>query len=121
MPTVNTNRCRNGIAGLDDILRGGFPKKRLYLIQGDPGVGKTTLALQYLLAGVAEGEKVLYITLSETREELEDVASSHGWDLSGIDLFELSAVEQQLMLGAENTLFHASDIELNRLDRKSVV
>ena len=117
MPTENTNRCRTGIAGLDDILRGGFPKKRLFLIQGDPGVGKTTLALQYLLAGVAEGERVLYITLSETREELQDVASSHGWDLSGIDLFELSAVEQQLMLGSENTLFHASDIELNRLTR----
>ncbi|MDB6122034.1 MAG: circadian clock protein KaiC [Pedosphaera sp.] len=103
-----------GIQGLDDILGGGFPKNRLYMIQGDPGVGKTTLALQYLQTGVRAGEKCLYITLSETREELMQVAESHGWSLAGIDIFELSAVEQQLAAEAENTLFHPSEVELNR-------
>ena len=80
-------RVQTGIAGLDAILRGGLPRNRLYLLEGTPGSGKTTLSLQFLLQGVAEGERVLYVTLSETSEELRAVARSHGWDLSGIDLF----------------------------------
>ena len=79
-----------GVAGLDDILRGGFPAGRLLLIEGDPGVGKTTLALQFLLEGARRGERGVYVTLSETREELEVVAASHGWSLDGIELFELT-------------------------------
>ncbi len=73
-----------GIAGLDDILAGGFTRNRLFLVEGVPGSGKTTLALQFLLAGAQLGEPVLYVTLSETDEELRAVADSHGWDLDGV-------------------------------------
>jgi circadian clock protein KaiC len=107
-------RVSMGVEGLDDVLRGGLPANRLYLIQGTPGVGKTTLAMQFLLEGVKRGEKVLYITLSETREELEIVARSHGWDLSGVHLFELAAVEEKLRGEGETTFFHPSEVELNR-------
>src|SRR6478609_8177777 len=99
------SRCSTGVEGLDEILYGGLPSHRLYLVQGDPGVGKTTLAIQFLLEGVRRGEEVLYITLSETKEELESVALSHGWDLEKVHLFELSAVEAQLRGGAESTFF----------------
>ncbi len=107
-------RAATGIAGLDDILHGGLPKDRLYLIQGDPGVGKTTLATRFLLEGVRLGETGLYITLSETKEELEEVARSHGWDLSKIHLFELAAVEEKLRGETESTFFRPSEVELNR-------
>jgi circadian clock protein KaiC len=83
-------------------------------VQGDPGVGKTTLALQFLLEGLKHDEKVLYITLSETREELEVVAESHGWKLDHVELFELSAMEESLKGEAQNTFFHPSEVELNR-------
>src|ERR1700744_3613987 len=106
--------CTMGIEGLDDILGGGLPRNRLYLVQGDPGVGKTTLALQFLLEGAKNGEKVLYITLSETKEELEVVAQSHGWNLDAIHLFELSAVTEKLQDETNNTFFHPSEVELNR-------
>jgi len=106
--------CTTGVAGLDEILEGGLPRNRLYLIQGDPGVGKTTLALQFLLEGMRLGETGLYITLSETKEELEIVASGHGWDLGKLHLFELSARESQILDEAETTFFHPSDVELNR-------
>ena len=79
--TASPERALSGIAGLDHILQGGFPRRRLYLVRGRPGTGKTTLGLQFLLEGIARGEHVLYITLSETREELELVAGSHGWSL----------------------------------------
>jgi circadian clock protein KaiC len=105
-------RVSTGIAGLDDIVGGGLPADRLYLIQGDPGVGKTTLALQYLLAGARAGERVLYITLSETEDELRAVADSHGWSLDGVSLYELSAAEQSLDAGDQNTFFHPSEVEL---------
>jgi circadian clock protein KaiC len=105
-------RVQTGISGLDDILGGGLPARRLYLIQGEPGSGKTTLALQFLLEGARRGEKVLYISLSETREEVEEVAGSHGWSLGGVDIVELSAIEKQLSASAQNTLFHASEVEL---------
>jgi circadian clock protein KaiC len=107
-------RCATGIKGLDDILGGGFPCHRLYLIEGDPGTGKTTLALEFLLTGVKAGERVLYITLSETREELQEVAFSHGWSLDGIDILELSAMDAQLAASSQNTLFHSSEVELNQ-------
>ncbi len=103
-----------GIAGLDAILKGGLPANRLYLVKGDPGVGKTTLALQYLLAGVAAGESSMYITLSETRDEIQAVAQSHGWDLERVTIFELSALEHQLTQEAQNTVFQPSEIELNQ-------
>src|SRR3954453_6163606 len=116
-PTPSPNdppRASTGIAGLDEILNGGLPKERLYLIHGEPGVGKTTLAMQFLLQGLAEGESGLYITLSETKEELALVARSHGWDLSKLHLFELAAMDATARADAESTFFHPSEIELNR-------
>ncbi len=106
-------RCLTGLEGLDDITGGGLPENRLYLIQGPPGVGKTTLALQFLQEGTKRGEKGLYITLSETKEELEGVALSHGWNLDHISFFELSAVEERLKDSTSNTFFHPSEIELD--------
>ncbi|MBV9865323.1 MAG: AAA family ATPase [Abitibacteriaceae bacterium] len=104
-----------GIEGLNNVLQGGLPRHRLYLVQGDPGVGKTTLALQFLLAGVKKGERGLYITLSETKEELLAVAESHGWSLEGLDIFELVANEEQLKAEALNTLFHPAEVELTEV------
>lgn len=103
-----------GIAGLDEILRGGLPENRLYLLLGSPGVGKTTIALQYLLEGARLGETGLYIALSETREEILSVARSHGWPIDQISIFELSALEQQLAQEERNTVFHPAEIELNK-------
>lgn len=105
-------RVSTGVDGLDHVLCGGLPAHRLYLLEGDPGVGKTTLALQFLLAGVAAGERALYITLSETEDEIRAIADSHGWSLAGLAMFELSALEQQIRIDAENTIFRASDVEL---------
>ncbi len=106
-----------GSEGLDQVLLGGLPPHRLYLLEGDPGVGKTTLAVQFLLAGLASGERSLYITLSETEEEVRSIAASHGWNLDGLALFELSALEQQLRMDAENTIFRPSDVELTETTR----
>jgi circadian clock protein KaiC len=106
--------CLSGIPGLDHILGGGFPARRLYLVRGRPGSGKTTLGLQFLLEGLEGDESGLYITLSETREELELVARSHGWSLDRLRLIDLSAVEQQLKPEAQTTLLHPSEMELAR-------
>lgn len=110
-------RAGTGIEGLDDILGGGLPLHRLYLVRGVPGVGKTTLALQFLLAGLRAGERVLYITLSETEAEIRQVATSHGWSLDGVNLFELSSAEQTLRLDDENTLYAAEDVDLKETVR----
>ena len=107
-----TSKIATGVPGFDDILKGGLPTRRMYLLQGAPGAGKTTLALQFLLTGARAGEKVLYISLSETRDEVEEVAASHGWELDGVEIVELSAIEKQLSAQSQNTLFHASEIEL---------
>lgn len=101
-----------GIEGLDDIMGGGFPAGHLYLIEGDPGTGKTTLALQFLLEGVARGEKSLYVTLSESKQELLDVAKSHAWSLDGIEIFELLPEEENLRPDGQYTVFHPSEVEL---------
>lgn len=114
MQRNSTSLCSFGIEGLDVITRGGLPRNRLYLIQGDPGAGKTTLALSFLLAGLKAREKVLYITLSETKEELDQIASSHGWSLDGIEILELSTIEKHLQTLSPDTLFHPSEVELNR-------
>jgi circadian clock protein KaiC len=104
-----------GIAGLDDVLRGGFPPNRVYLIQGDPGSGKTTLGLQFLLEGVRVGETSLYISLSESKDEVLSVARSHGWALEGIRLFEMQVGEQEYSDASENTLFEPSEVELREV------
>ena len=110
-------RCRFGVPGLDTILQGGLPAGRLYLLEGQPGSGKTTLSLQFLREGVREGERCLYVTLSETTEELREVAASHGWDLKGIDLFELSSVEEVLGEGRNQSVFHSWEVELGETVR----
>jgi circadian clock protein KaiC len=101
-----------GIPGLDHILGGGLTANRLYLTQGDPGTGKTTLALQFLLSGHRAGQRVMYITLSETKAELQAVAESHGWSLDGVELFEISAGEESLKADEQYSVFHPSEIEL---------
>lgn len=107
-----TNRLSTGIAGLDAILGGGLPPNHVYLIQGDAGCGKTTVALQFLLAGVGAGERGMFVTLSETRAELLAVAKSHGWSLKGIDVVEVQADEGHLKPEEEYTAFHPAEVEL---------
>jgi circadian clock protein KaiC len=114
---IASEKVATGIEGLDDILHGGFPHSRLHLVQGDPGAGKTTLGLQFLMEGARHGEVGLYVTLSETEEELRAVADSHGWSLDGISLHELSRSEERLSADEQNTFFHPSEVELNETVR----
>src|SRR5690242_17761452 len=102
-----------GIEGLDYVLLGGFPRNHVYLLQGDPGVGKTTLGLQFLLEGARHGERGLYITLSETRSELEAVARSHHWDPSGIEVYEHLIGEHSLN-EEDTTVFYPAEVELGQ-------
>ncbi len=104
-------RMSTGIAGLDDILGGGLTPQRVYLVEGSPGAGKTTLGLQFLLDGEARGEHGLYITLSETGEELKAVAASHGWMIDALSIFELAG-ETALDIDAQQSVFHPSEVEL---------
>ena len=108
----------SGIPGLDDILSGGFPAHQLYLVEGSPGTGKTTLALQFLLEGRNRGETVLYITLSETQRELLTVARSHGWSLDAIHIHEMEPLEENLSPDKQVTLFHPSELELSETTSK---
>ncbi|GAC1597119.1 MAG: ATPase domain-containing protein [Myxococcales bacterium] len=117
-PVQKPARIPTGLPGLDEILGGGLPARRFFLIQGNPGSGKTTLGLQFLLEGHRRGERVLYVSLSETHDELFEVAASHGWDLSGVPLFELAAGEQHLALDQQNTLFEPSEVELAEVTRR---
>jgi len=108
-----TTDAATGIVGLDDILCGGFPPDRLYLIEGVPGSGKTTLALQFLIEGARGGKPMLYVTLSETEEELRAVAATHGWSLEGITIQELVPAEESLKPAQQYTMFHPSEVELS--------
>jgi circadian clock protein KaiC len=101
-----------GIEGLDNVLHGGLSANRLYLVEGTPGSGKTTLALQFLMHGVANGERGLLVTLSETKEELLASAASHGWSLDGIDVLEIIASEESLTPDTRLTMYHPSEVEL---------
>ena len=105
-------RLCTGVAGLDDILAGGLPSNHLYLIEGDPGTGKTTIALHFLLEGARKGERGLYVTLSESRGELLGVAASHGWSLDGITIFEMSPQGEEVQPEAQYTVFHPAEVEL---------
>src|SRR5690349_6803790 len=96
MPDSDFGFADTGVAGLDDVTGGGLARGRVFLLEGTPGAGKTTLALQFLMAGAARGEKVLYITLSETEDELRASATSHGWSLDGVNVFELVPPENIL-------------------------
>src|ERR1700760_693996 len=107
-PVVST-----GNAGLDDILGGGLDPQRMYLFEGQPGSGKTTLALQFLLEGVRRGDPSLYVALSESERELRSVVTRHGWTLAGIDVFELVPPEASLDPDQELTLFHPAEMELS--------
>ena len=100
-----------GIPGLDELLRGGLTANRMYLIEGSPGTGKTTLALQFLLTGRDQGESTLYVTLSETANELTAIATSHGWSLEGVELFQL-AQSEGLKPEEQYTLYHPAEVEL---------
>jgi circadian clock protein KaiC len=106
-------RVSTGCSGLDDLLGGGFPRGRLYLIEGDPGAGKTTLALQFARQGVMRGERALYITLSESRADLTHSAQSHGMDLKDVEIVELLPNENDLLPEQQYTVFHPAEVELN--------
>jgi circadian clock protein KaiC len=101
-----------GIVGLNDVLRGGFPRHCLFLVTGTPGSGKTTLAMQFLLEGMRRGERCLYVTLSETRAEIRKVARSHGWDIGSLEMVELAPSEANLSPDAQLTVFNPAEMEL---------
>lgn len=111
--------CATGVAGLDEILAGGLAKGRLFLVEGSPGTGKTTIASQFLMAGAERGERVLYITLSETEEELRDGASSHGWAFpDNFEIFELVPPENLLNDDQQQSLLYSSDLELGETTKR---
>lgn len=115
-PPTHPGSASTGIPGLDDVLQGGLPVRHLYLVEGNPGTGKTTLGLQFLMAGRERGERGLYITLSETSEELVQVAASHGWNLDGIQVYDLVS-DEGLSEEAEQTILHPSEFELGETTR----
>ena len=119
-PSSPHPKATSGVPGLDAVLRGGWPKERLLLVLGHPGAGKTTLGLQFLRAGAALGEKVLYVSLSESAEEVMQVAASHGWSLEGVRLYELDAVKEAMGLGEERSMFDPSDVQLRETSRAIV-
>jgi circadian clock protein KaiC len=118
MPVKGSSRSKIGVAGLDEILHGGLIPARLYLIDGNPGAGKTTLALHFLMEGARIGERCLYVTLSETAEELKAGADSHEWSLAGIEIVELIADESEFDGESQLTMFHPSEIDLTETTRK---
>ena len=115
----NPIRSATGIPGLDDVLAGGFVPDRMYLLEGDPGAGKTTLATEFLIEGTRKGEQGLYITLSETKEELMAGAESHGWSLAGIEILEIITQEQDLSESNQLTMYNPSEVELSETTKSS--
>lgn len=115
---ISPPRAKTGIWGLDEVLSGGLSRGRMFLLEGTPGTGKTTIAVQFLLAGVGVGERGLYITLSETEDELRDGALSHGWELDGIDIYELLPPESLLDADQQQSLLYSSDLELGETTKQ---
>lgn len=111
-PEADAEPISSGVPGLDHVLRGGFARGRSHLVEGRPGSGKTTIGLQFLIDGRDRGERCLYITLSESKRELRSVAFKHGFDLTGIEIFELIPPELSLDAQHRQTLVHSSDLEL---------
>ncbi len=107
-----------GIEGLDEVLGGGLDRGRTFLIEGSPGTGKTTVALQFLLTGAAAGERCLYVTLSETEDELRATAAAHRWDLEGVEIFELIPPENLLDEDQQQSLLYSSDLELGETTKR---
>ncbi len=114
---ISPDRVSTGIEGLDYILKGGLPKNRLYLVQGNPGTGKTTLGLQFLREGERRGETGLYITLSESKEELIAVGASHGWNLDNLNIYDLTISGDSLTDDSSYTVFHPAEVELDETTR----
>ena len=112
------DRPATGIPGLDDVLSGGLARDRSFLLEGNPGTGKTTIAMQFLLAGAAAGERGLYITMSETESELRASAKSHGWSFEGIDIYELAPPESLLTEEQQQSLLYSSDLELGESTKR---
>lgn len=115
---VDRSHAATGVAGLDNILNGGLARGRTFLLEGNPGTGKTTIALQYLMAGAAVGERGLYVTMSETEDELKTGAASHGWSLDGIRVFELAPPENLLTEEQQQSLLYSSDLELGETTQR---
>src|SRR3954449_6630175 len=116
--TSSAEKAATGVSGLDDILQGGLSRGHVFLLEGEPGAGKTTIALQFLLEGAKAGEKSLYITLSETEDELRQGAASHGWTLGPeINVFELIPPESLLDAQQQQSLLYSSDLELGETTR----
>ncbi|MGO4388622.1 ATPase domain-containing protein [Microvirga sp. 2YAF29] len=119
-PYADAAPIPTGVPGLDNILTGGYAANRAHLIEGRPGSGKTTLGMQFLIAGAQQGETCLYITLSESKRELLSVASRHGWSLEGIEIFELVPPELSLDPKQEQSLVYASELELGETVRMAL-
>lgn len=118
MPSFATDDALIGTTGLDDVLGGGLERARTFLLEGSPGTGKTTIAVQFLMTGAAAGERCLYVTLSETEDELRATAKAHGWDLAGIELYELIPPENLLDEDQQQSLLYSSDLELGETTKR---
>src|SRR5688572_6441769 len=108
-------KAATGVPGLDELLHGGLPAHETYLLHGGPGTGKTTIALHFLIEGVRAGERDLYLTLAQGERALRRIADAHGWSLEGVEVHEANATQAAAGALAEQTVFHASDLELGEL------